>query len=65
MKAISFICPSVGQTRLSLPTLDNAVWYYTMLVGHFLLETFKEDVAASVISIGAYANTVLRKLIDP
>ena len=28
----------------------NAAWYYTMLVGHFLLESFKEDVsAASVI----------------
>ena len=24
----------------------NAAWYYTMLVGHFLLESFKEDVGA-------------------
>ncbi len=24
----------------------NAAWYYTMLVGHFLLESFKEDISA-------------------
>jgi hypothetical protein len=42
----------------------NAAWYYTMLVGHFLLETFKEDVGAPLIPVGAYATTVRRKLID-
>ena len=42
----------------------NAAWYYTMLVGHFLLESFKEDVASPVIAVGAYAKTVRRKLID-
>ena len=42
----------------------NAAWYYSMLPGHFLLESFKEDVAVSVIPIGAYANTVRRRLID-
>jgi hypothetical protein len=42
----------------------NAAWYYTMLVGHFLLESFKEDVSTPVIAVGAYANTVRRKLID-
>lgn len=42
----------------------NAAWYYTMLVGHFLFESFKEDVATPVISVGAYENTVRRKLID-
>jgi hypothetical protein len=42
----------------------NAAWYYTMLVGHFLLESFKEDVTTPVIAVGAYANTVRRKLID-
>jgi hypothetical protein len=42
----------------------NAAWYYTMLVGHFLLESFKEDVSSPVIAVGAYANTVRRKLID-
>jgi hypothetical protein len=36
----------------------NAAWYYTMLVGHFLLESFKEDVGAPVVAIGSYASTV-------
>jgi hypothetical protein len=35
-----------------------------MLVGHFLLESFKEDVSAPVVAIGAYASTVRRRLID-
>ena len=42
----------------------NAAWYYMMLVGHFLLESFKEDVSASVIPVGSYASTVRRRLID-
>ena len=42
----------------------NAAWYYTMLVGHFLMESFKEDISAPVISVGSYANTVRRRLID-
>jgi len=42
----------------------NAAWYYSMLVGHFLLESFKEDVSAPVIAIGSYASTVRRRLID-
>jgi len=42
----------------------NAAWYYTMLVGHFLLESFKEDVSAPVLPIGSYASTVRRRLID-
>ena len=42
----------------------NAAWYYTMLVGHFLLESFKQDVSAPVLSVGAYASTVRRRLID-
>jgi hypothetical protein len=29
----------------------NADWYYTMLVGHFLLESSKQDVVAPVISV--------------
>ena len=35
-----------------------------MLVGHFLLESFKEDVSAPVIAVGSYASTVRRRLID-
>ena len=42
----------------------NAAWYYTMLLGHFLLESFKEDVSAPVIAVGSYASTVRRRLID-
>jgi hypothetical protein len=42
----------------------NAAWYYMMLVGHFLLESFKADVSAPVVAIGAYASTVRRRLID-
>jgi hypothetical protein len=42
----------------------NAAWYFMMLVGHFLLGSFKEDVSAPVVAIGAYASTVRRRLID-
>jgi hypothetical protein len=42
----------------------NAAWYYTMLVGHFLFESFKEDVISPVVSISAYADTVRRQFID-
>lgn len=42
----------------------NAAWYYSMLLGHFLLESFKEDVGAPVVAVGAYATTVRRRLID-
>jgi hypothetical protein len=42
----------------------NAAWYYFMLVGHFLVESFKEDVATTAVPIGAYATTVRRRLID-
>ena len=42
----------------------NAAWYYTMLLGHFLLESFKEDVSAPVVPVGAYASTFRRRLID-
>jgi hypothetical protein len=42
----------------------NAAWYYMMLVGHFLLESFKQDVSEPVIAIGSYASTLRRRLID-
>jgi hypothetical protein len=42
----------------------NAAWYYMMLVGHFLLESFKEDISAPVLAVGSYAGTVRRRLID-
>ena len=42
----------------------NAAWYYSMLLGHFLMESFKEDVCSPIIPLGAYATTLRRKLID-
>ena len=42
----------------------NAAWYYCMLLGHFLMESFKEDVGTPIVPVGAYATTVRRKLID-
>ena len=42
----------------------NAAWYYMMLLGHFLFESFKEDVGSPVIPVGSYASTVRRRLID-
>lgn len=42
----------------------NTAWYYTMLVGHFLLESFKEDVIAPTLPVSAYADTVRRQFID-
>ena len=33
-------------------------------IGHFLLESFKEDVGAPVLAVGSYASTVRRRLID-
>ena len=35
-----------------------------MLAGHFLFESFKEDVVSPVISVNAYADTVRRQFID-
>jgi hypothetical protein len=35
-----------------------------MLLGYLLMESFKKDVSATVLPVGAYATTVRRKLID-
>lgn len=42
----------------------NAAWYYSMLIGHYLLESFKKDVSAPVILVNSYASKVRRRLID-
>lgn len=42
----------------------NAAWYYSMVLGHFLMESFKEDVCVPIVPIGAYATTLRRRLID-
>lgn len=42
----------------------NAAWYYTMLLSHFVLEAFKEDICSEVIPASSYATTVRRHLVD-
>jgi hypothetical protein len=42
----------------------NAAMYYSMLLGFFLYETFKEDVSNPVVPISATPTTLRRKLID-
>jgi hypothetical protein len=42
----------------------NAAFYYTMLLGFFLYETFKEDVCEAVVPLKAYATTLRRAVID-
>lgn len=54
-----------GQEQLPFKKFNpNAAWYYTMLLGHFLMECFKQDVSETVLPVGAYASTIRRKLID-
>ncbi len=42
----------------------NNAFYYCMVIAFFLFETFKEDVLEGVVPVGAYANTVRRKVVD-
>jgi hypothetical protein len=41
----------------------NAAWYYMMLLGNNLFESFKEDVTESVIPVSVYADTFRRQFI--
>jgi len=41
----------------------NAAWYYMMLLGNNLFESFKEDVTEAVIPVSVYANTFRRRFI--
>ena len=43
---------------------QNAAFYFTMLIGFFLYEAFKEDVCAPVVAVSSYATTLRRKIID-
>jgi len=43
---------------------QNAAFYYTMLIAFFLYETFKEDVCFPIVTVGAYATTLRRKILD-
>ena len=42
----------------------KSAYYYFMVIGFFLFECFKEDVANSVVDIHSYATTLRRRLID-
>jgi len=42
----------------------NAAFYYTMVIGFFLYETFKEDVCSPIVSVNSYATTLRRKVLD-
>ena len=42
----------------------NQAYYYLMLVGYFLFESFKEDNLKDILPIHSYPTTLRRKLID-
>jgi hypothetical protein len=42
----------------------NSAFYYCMLIGFFLFESFKHDVLLDVIPVSSYATTVRRRLVD-
>lgn len=42
----------------------NTAFYYTMLVAHFIFESFKEDVSDEVVPVESYPNTLRRRIID-
>jgi hypothetical protein len=42
----------------------NTAFYYTMLLGLFLFESFKEDVTSEAVPVTSYPNTVRRTVID-
>ena len=43
---------------------QNAAFYYTMLIGFFLYESFKEDVCSPIVAVSSYATTLRRKILD-
>lgn len=42
----------------------NRVFYYLLVITHFIFEAYKQDITADVIPIGTYPNTFRRNLID-
>jgi hypothetical protein len=44
--------------------VHNSAYYYTMLLGFFLLEAFKEDVSEPVVPVTAFPTTLRRRLVD-
>ena len=43
---------------------SNQAYYYLMLIGFFLFQTFKEDNLQDILPLNSYATTVRRQLID-
>jgi hypothetical protein len=42
----------------------NQVYYYLLVISHFMFETYKQDITPDVIPVTVYPNTFRRKLID-
>lgn len=42
----------------------NRVYYFLLVITHFLFEAYKQDVCSEVVGIRVYPNTFRRKLID-
>jgi len=42
----------------------NMVYYYLLVISHFLFEAYKADVTAEVVPLKSYPNTFRRQLID-
>jgi hypothetical protein len=42
----------------------NQAYYYLMVIGFFLYQTFKEDTLQDILPLSSYATTVRRLLID-
>ena len=42
----------------------NMVYYYLLVITHFLFETYKVDVTDKVVPVKSYPNTFRRQLID-
>jgi phospholipid N-methyltransferase len=44
--------------------IHNSAFYYTMLLGFFLFEAFKEDVSEPVVPVKSFPTTLRRRLVD-
>ncbi len=44
--------------------LPNSAFYYTMVLGFFIFEAFKEDVSEPVIPVTAFPTTLRRRIVD-
>ena len=42
----------------------NAAYYLFQVIGHFMLECFRKDVAITLLPTRSYPNTIRRKVID-